>query len=115
MSEEKNLDLWWKDKKLLSGVILVALSIISGFYGKVLFIFKFYEPVYLLTGLSFYALSWVLLFLGIFLIGWETVKMIQYRIHNQVKNTVKGTYNYTKQLPKKGYNYTKELHKKLTK
>ena len=32
---------WWKDKKLLTGVILVLLSIILGFYGKVLIVVKF--------------------------------------------------------------------------
>jgi len=106
---------WWKDKKLLTGVILVLLSIILGFYGKVLIVVKFYEPVQLITGLSMYAFSFVLLFAGIFLVGWETVKMIQQRIHHHVRKTVRETYHYTKGLPKKGYHYTKELHKKLTK
>jgi hypothetical protein len=103
---------WYKDKKLLAGFIVVILSIILGFYGKVLFIFKFYEPIYLITGLSIYAFSFILLFIGIFLVGWETVKMIQQRIHHHVKKTVKETYEQAKKLPKKGYNYTKELHKK---
>ena len=52
---------WYKDKKLLAGFIVVILSIILGFYGKVLFIFKFYEPIYLITGLSIYAFSFILL------------------------------------------------------
>ncbi|MBI2656691.1 hypothetical protein HYX03_03055 [Candidatus Woesearchaeota archaeon] len=102
---------WWKDKKLLAGVILVILSIVLGFYGKGLFIIKFYEPVYLITGLSIWAFSWVLLFLGVFLVGWETVKMIQQRIHHHVRKTVKTTYHYTKGLPKKSYDYTKELQR----
>jgi predicted tellurium resistance membrane protein TerC len=106
---------WWKDKKLLTGVILVLLSVILGFYGKGLFIIKFYEPVYLITGLSIWAFSWVLLFLGVFLVGWETVRMIQQRIHHHVKKTVRETYHYTKGLPRKGYHYTKKLHKRLTK
>ena len=110
VQEQKNV--WYKDKKLLAGFIVVILSIILGFYGKVLFIFKFYEPIYLITGLSIYAFSFILLFIGIFLVGWETVKMIQYRIHHHVKRTVKGTYEYSKELPKRGYRYTKELHKK---
>lgn len=104
--------IWWKDKKLLAGFILVMSSFILGLYGKVLFISKFYEPVQLITGLSIWAFSWVLLFLGVFLVGWETVKMIQYKIQHHVKKTVKDTYHYTKGLPKKGYDYTKELHKK---
>ena len=94
--------IWWKDKKLLAGVILVLLSIIVGFYGKGLFIVKFYEPVYLITGLSLWAFSWVLLLLGVYLVGWETVKMIRYRIHHHVRKTVTGTYHYTKKLHKKG-------------
>ena len=117
---------WWKDKKLLAGVILVLLSIIVGFYGKGLFIIKFYQPVYLITGLSLWALSWLILLFGIFLVGLETVRMIKQRIQHHVKKTVKDTYHYTKELPgksyrytkklhKKGYDYTKKLHKRLTK
>jgi len=110
-TEQKPI-IWWKDKKLLAGVILVVLSFILGFYGKVLFIINFYEPIYLITGLSIYAFSFILLFIGIFLVGWETVRMIQYRIHYHVKKSVKQTYHHAKQLPKKSYQYTKELHKK---
>jgi len=104
--------IWWKDFKLLIGVILVVLSFVLGFYGKILFVVKIYEPFYLITGLSIWAFSWILLFLGVFLVGWETVKMIQQHIQHHVKKTVKGTYNYTKGLPRKGYRYTKELHKR---
>mgnify|MGYP001604468778 CR=1 FL=1 len=112
---KQNPIIWWKDRKLLSGVILVLLSAILGFYGKAVLITKFYEPVGLISGLSIWAFSWILLFIGVFLVGWETVKMIQQRIHYHVKKTVKETYHYTKGLPKKGYHYTKKLHKKLTK
>ena len=103
---------WWKDKKLMTGFILVVISIILGFYGKALFIVKFYEPVYLITGLSIYAFSWVLLFIGGFLVGWETIKMIQYKINHHVKKTVKETYHMTKEISKKGYRKTKDLQKK---
>lgn len=103
---------WWKDRKLLAGVTLVVLSIILGFYGKVLFISKFYEPIGLITGLSIWAFSWVLLLFGVFLVGWETVRLIQRRIHHHVKRTVRGTYDYTKEISKKGYHHTKKLHKK---
>lgn len=109
--EQKPIILW-KDIKLVTGIVLIVLNIILGFYSKALFITKFYEPFYLITGLSLYALSWILLFLGVFLVGWETVKMVQYKIKHHVKKTVKGTYEYTKELPRKGYHYTKELHKK---
>ena len=108
----------WKDRKLLAGIILVISSFALGLYSKgLLGLFfanlfnKLYKPFYLLTGLSIYALSWISLLLGVFLVGWETIKMIRDRIHHHVKKT----YHYTKGLPKKGYDYTKELHKKLTK
>ena len=113
MTEKKKI-VWYKDVRFLSGIILIILSIIIGEFGKGLSIIKFYEPVYLITGLSLWAFSYILLFLGIFLVGWETVRMLKQRIQHHVKKTVKGTYNYTKQLPKKGYHYTKELHRRLT-
>ena len=106
---------WWKDKKLLAGITLVILSIVLGLYSKGLLGFffanllkKLYKPFYLLTGLSIYVLSWVLLFLGVFLVGWETIRMIKQRVHHHVRET----YRYTKGLPKKGYDYTMELHRK---
>src|SRR3989344_4596321 len=105
---------WYKDNKFIIGVVLVILSFILGFWGKVIIIVRFYEPVQLITGLSIYAFSFVLLFIGIFLLGWETVKIIQYRIHHHVRKTVKKTYHHAKGLPKKGYNYTKRLKNKLT-
>ena len=114
MIKQKSIK-WLNDKKLLAGIILVVLSFIVGIFGKGLSIFKFYEPIYLITGLSLWAFSWVLLLLGVFLVGWETVKIIQNKIQSQVKKTVKRTYDYTKKLPKKSYDYTKELHKKLSK
>ena len=105
-------EVWWKDRKLLTGVTLVVLSIILGIYGKVIFISKFYEPIWLITGLSLWAFSWAVLFLGVFLVGWETVKLIQQRIHHHVKKTVRDTYDYTKEMSKKGYKHTKNLHRK---
>src|SRR3989338_1970252 len=88
--------IWWKYLKLLAGVILVILSIILGFYSKIYVVAKIYEPISVVTGLSVYALSWILLFFGAFLIGWETVHLIQRRIRHHVGKTVKGTYEYTK-------------------
>ena len=104
--------IWWKDKKLLIGFVLVLLSIILGFYGKVLPLIRFYNPAYVLIGLSIWIFSWILLFLGVFLVGRETIKMIQTYINNQVKKTVKETYHYTKEFPKKSYYYTKGLQRK---
>ena len=106
---------WWKDMKLLAGAVLIILSTILGFYGKAVFIAKFFEPLGLITGLSIWAFSFVLLFLGVFLVGWETVKMIQYRIHHHVKKTVRGTYDYTKALPKKSFDKITKTSKDLMK
>lgn len=111
ISPKKPLN-WYKDKKLLTGVILVLLSFILGSYGKALFIVKFYEPVQVITGLSIWAFSFLLLFLGAFLVGWETIRLIHQRIHDKVKTTVKKTYHHAKRLPQRGYRYTKKLHKK---
>ena len=86
----------WEDKKFLAGFILVLLSIMLGFYGKIIFFTKIYQPLGILTGLSVYGFSWLLLLLGAFLVGWKTVKLIQYRIHHHVKKTVKGTYRHAK-------------------
>ena len=106
--QDKEKIVWYKDLRFLAGITLIILSIIIGGFGKGLSIIKFYEPVYLITGLSIWAFSWVLLSFGVFLVGLETVRMIRNRIHHHVKKT----YHYTKKLPKKGYDYSKELHKK---
>jgi len=108
----QNQVVWWKDMKFLIGVVVVFLSIVLGFFGKGLSIIKFYEPFYLYTGLSIWAFSWLLLFLGIFMVGWETVKMIRSRIHYHVKETVRGTYRHTKVLPKKGIEKLKKIMNK---
>ena len=113
MTEEQPAMLW-KDPKFMAGFIMVVLSIILGFWGKAIFIAKFYEPVGFITGISIYAFSWVLLFIGIFLVGWETVKMMHRRIHHEVKSTVKKTYHHAKPLPRRGYDYTKKIGKKMT-
>ena len=106
--QDKQKIVWYKDLRFLAGITLIILSIIIGEFGKGLSIIKFYEPVYLITGLSLWAFSWLVLLLGIFLVGIETFRMIKYRITHQVKKT----YHYTKKLPKKGYDYSRELHRK---
>ena len=110
MAEKKKI-VWYKDLRFLSGITLIIISIIIGGFGKGLSILRFYKPVYLITGLSLWAFSWILIFLGIFLVGMETFRMIKQRIRHHIKRT----YHYTRELPKKGYHYTKNLHKKLTK
>lgn len=108
--------IWWKDKKFLVGLILIILNLVLGFYGKVLIgkaiVTKFVRPVEAITGISIYALSFVTLFLGVFLVGWETIRMIRQKIHHHVKNSVKKTYHHAKSLPLKGYHYTRRLHRK---
>ena len=103
---------WYKDTKLLFGVILVVISLVLGFFSKGIIIAKIYEPFYLITGLSIYAFSWLLLFAGILLVGVETVKMIRQHIHNYIKRSIMETYGFTKSLPRKGLHYTKHLHRK---
>ena len=110
--QSEKLIIWWKDKKLLIGFVLVLLSSVMGIFGKALFIIKFYKPFYLITGLSLYFFSWLMLFLGVFLVGLQTVKTMQQKIQHRVKKTAKETYSYTSKLPKRGYDYTKELHRK---
>ncbi|MBS3097088.1 hypothetical protein J4480_06675 [Candidatus Woesearchaeota archaeon] len=104
--------IWWKDLKLLTGIILVILSVIIGFFSKIYVVAKIYEPIAVITGLSVYALSWIMLFFGAFLLGWETVRLIQQRIRHHVQHTVETTYHHARELPKKSYHYTKELHKR---
>ncbi|MBI4451872.1 hypothetical protein HY637_00445 [Candidatus Woesearchaeota archaeon] len=103
---------WYKDNKLVIGVVIVVVSFILGFWGKVLIVKELYRPVELVTGISVYAFSWILLFVGAAMVGWSTVKRINYRIHHHVKKTVKKTYHHAKNFPRKATQYTKELHKK---
>ena len=103
---------WYKDNKLMIGIIIVVISFILGFWGKVLIVTKLYKPVELITGIKVYAFSWILLFAGAFIIGWRAVNRINYLIQLHLKKTAKSTYHHAKKLPKKGYNYTKKLHKK---
>ena len=109
--QEKQI-LWYKDKRLLFGVILVVSSIGIGLFSKGLIIAKIYEPFYLITGLSLYAFSWFLLLCGILLVGMETVRMIRQHIQSYIKKTIKETYGFTMSLPQKGLDYTKQWHKK---
>lgn len=110
-TKEKPIVLW-KDVKFLAGFVLVVLSVILSFFAKGLIIINITQPFHLIKGLSVYAFSWALLFIGIFLVGMEAVKMIKQKIHYHVKKSVKDTYGYTKKLPKDSIEYTKKLHRK---
>ena len=110
--QEKKI-VWYKDLKLLTGITLVIVSFIMGFLSKIVIFSLFYKPVALITGISVYALSWMMLFVGAFLIGWETVKLMQQRINHHVKHATKKTYHYTSHYPKKGIRHALHLHKKF--
>lgn len=99
---------WYKDNKLMIGIVIVITSFILGIWGKVLIVSKLYKPVELITGISVYAFSWILLFLGAFIVGWRTVRRIRGRIHHHVKKT----YHHAKRLPGKGYHHAKKLHRR---
>ena len=99
---------WYKDNKLMIGIVIVVISFILGLWGKVLIVAELYRPVELMTGISVYAFSWILLFLGAFIVGWRTVRRIRQRINHHVKKT----YRHAKSLPGKGYDHAKRLHRK---
>ena len=99
LETKTELIVWHKDAKFLIGISLIVLSFFIGGFGKGLSIIKYYIPKYLITGLSLWAFSWILLLLGVFLVGIETVKMIKARINHHIKRT----YHYTKGLRRKLY------------
>ena len=100
---------WYKDIALVVGIILMMTSIFLGFYGKFLFISTIQQsPVDWLPGLSVWLFSWLVLFIGISLVGWETFRIIRYKI----KHRVKKTYRQAKKLQKKSEYHAKRLHNK---
>lgn len=103
---------WYQDRKLLIAFIIIIASFILGVYGKAIIIIKFYEPIYLITGLSLYTFSWILLFVGIFMVGWRTVKAMQRKIQHNVKSAAKKTYYHAKDLPRRATKITKAISKK---
>ncbi|MEK6891550.1 MAG: hypothetical protein AABX25_00020 [Nanoarchaeota archaeon] len=103
---------WYQDKKLIIAFILIIISFILGFYSKAIIITEFYKPISLITGLSLYTFSWILLFIGVFMVGWRAVKAMHVRIHHHVRKTVKNTYHHARKFPKRATDYTKNIHKK---
>src|SRR3989344_563643 len=104
--------LWYQDKKLIIAFILIVISFILGFYSKAIIFTKFYEPISLITGLSLYTFSWILMFIGVFMVGWSAVKAMHIKIHNEMKSTVKKTYDNAVKFPRRATDYTKNIHKK---
>ena len=116
---KENIETWYKENKLMIAFALVIVSMILGFYSKaVIFkgIFKIYAPVYLITGLSLYAFSWLLLLLVAFIVGWRTVKAMHRKIRHNVKSAAKKTYYEAKyqaqNIPRRATNITKNIHRK---
>ena len=99
--------IWYKDIALIVGIVLILISIFLGFYGKVLFVVTIHQsPVEWLPGVIVWLFSWLVLFIGISLVGWETFKIINYKI----KHRVKKAYSDAKKLQKKSQYHAKRLH-----
>src|SRR3990167_2782241 len=103
---------WYKDRKLIIAFVIIVTSFVLGAYSKAIVIIKFYEPIYVITGLSLYTFSWILLFAGVFMVGWSTVKRMHQDIHNNVKSAAKKTYHKAKRIPGHATRITKHLHRK---
>ena len=103
---------WYQDKKIVIALVIIIASFVIGKYGAVLAIAKYYEPTSLITGLSIYSFRWLLLFLGVFMVGWRTVKAMQSQIHHKVRKTVKNTYHHARKFPMRATDYTKKMHKR---
>ena len=103
---------WYQDKKLIIAFILIIISFVLGFYSNAIIITEFYKPISLITGLSLYTFSWILMFIGVFMVGWRAVKAMHARIHHHVGKTVKDTYRHARKFPKRATNYTKKIHRK---
>jgi hypothetical protein len=106
----ENPIIWWKDLNLFIGIIFVIGSFILGLYGKAILISKVFDPIRALTGISIWAFSWFVLFVGISIVGWETVRIIKYKIKHKVHKTVKRTYTRAKKIHSKSHKYAKKLH-----
>ena len=102
--------IWYRDIALIVGIVLILISIFLGFYGKVLFISTIYRsPVEWLPGVVIWLFSWLVLFIGISLVGWETFRIIRYKITHRVKKA----YSDAKKLQKKSEYRAKRLHNKV--
>ncbi|MBI1936112.1 hypothetical protein HYS31_06745 [Candidatus Woesearchaeota archaeon] len=99
---------WWKDIKLLIGLALVVLNFVLGFYAKVMMVVNIKDPFYWKVWVGVYAISWLMLFAGIYLLGFEGVKLIKANIKHNVKKTISDA----RKLPQKSVNYGRKLHKK---
>ena len=117
MTEETKPDfhLLLKQKRFIIGIILVIASFILGFFGKGIIAINITEPIAIIKGVSIWVFSWILLLIGVFLVGRATLKIIRKKIKDEVEQTVKKSYEITKEQAQKGIKYTKELHKKTFK
>ena len=104
---------WYRDKKLIIAFVIIVISFILGIYSKALVIIKFYEPIYVITGLSLYTFSWILLIIGILMVGWRTVKAMNQKIHHNVKSAAQSTYYKTKDMHRKSMDKIKSTSRKI--
>ncbi len=83
-----------KEKKIEIGVLLIILNFAIGIVAKIPFFelianpsdFK-QHPMYYLSAIIVYIFSWVLLFIGILLIGEETINAIKKKMQRKMKKT----------------------------
>lgn len=76
---------WYKDWKLIVGIITIIISFGLGIVGKIIPVIKFPNTKYIVAGISVYILSFVILFIGIVLVGTETIKIIRSKLTHNVK------------------------------
>ena len=95
-----------KEKKIEIGVLLIILNFAIGIVAKIPFFelianpsdFK-QHPMYYLSAIIVYIFSWVLLFIGILLIGEETINAIKKKMQRKM-----GLFRLEK-LPKRRTNF----------
>ena len=74
-----------KDWKFLIGIFFVVMSFVLGLVGKVAF-FSNIKSESRWNGIAIYLFSWVLVFMGGFLIGKEVVIAARMKIEDRVKH-----------------------------
>ena len=104
-----------RDPKLFSGIFFVIASFVAAKFGTVLFFVKYNVLEYRLAGAIIYALSWILFFLGVLLVGFETINLARKKINENLKKSVKSTYDYTLRLHHSGIKKITKSSKKIAK
>src|SRR3989338_9151729 len=93
--------------KLVIAILIVILSLLLGFYSKVLFFLHL--PYYFDTwNLFLYIISWFMLFVAAFFVGKEILELA----YLYVKQKLQESYDLTIALQKKGFQKTHAFGKK---